>query len=100
MEVLEVMTSLTVLVKLALLVQMLGEGCALLRLKIPNTSPSTETVRSLVMVPLFVWGGFGWLFFSSLHNLLMLSRICLMTGFKIFSLKVSFTCFLFTSTET
>ena len=54
MEIPVVMTLLTVLVKLALLVQMLGEGCALLRLKIRDTSPSTETVRLLLMVPPFV----------------------------------------------
>jgi len=53
-EIPVVMTLLTVLVKLALLVQMLGEGCAVLRLKIRDTSPSTETVRLLLMVPPFV----------------------------------------------
>ena len=31
-----------------------GEGCAVVRLKIRDTSPSTETVRLLVMVPPFV----------------------------------------------
>ena len=54
MELLVVMTLLTVLLKLALLVQMLGEGCAVFRLKIRETSPSTETVRSLLMIPPFV----------------------------------------------
>ena len=54
MDVLEVMTLLTVLVKVALLVYVLGEGCAVLRLKIHDTSPLTETVLPLLMVAPFV----------------------------------------------